>query len=310
MLRVFRHYFFVIAGLFLIGAGSPSSGSADQQEAPSQKAELVVGEVVEPIIQATEISSLNKPCQQGVDERRSDLCAQWKAADAAERSANATWTGTIVGSLTLVAAVAAAVFAGIAASHNRDANIITRQVGQAQARAYLSVKSARLNILDGLPYWELAVENSGQSPAAVANVTTIPEISYLDFNKNPKMPQLTQMDFSESESKVGAVAPGELRQDIRVPFLPKVNGNMPYDQTGNIILAPITNCTVKATFFLTWIDVFGVECDCSGSLLVRTIRRTSTPVNGIKAVADADIRTSVYDTAAWLSKSAKKNNPV
>ena len=66
----------------------------------------------------------NPPCARGEDNRGSDLCAQWKAADAADRSAS--WTertfwlglvGTVIGAFTLFAAIAAAAYARLAAIH-------------------------------------------------------------------------------------------------------------------------------------------------------------------------------------------------
>lgn len=78
-----------------------------------------------PTVQETdEASQLNEPCSKGEENRSSDLCAQWKAADAAKESAD--WTrrtfytaisGVVVGVLTLGAAVAAALFARQAAIH-------------------------------------------------------------------------------------------------------------------------------------------------------------------------------------------------
>ncbi|MBN8529866.1 MAG: hypothetical protein J0M36_11625 [Caulobacterales bacterium] len=85
---------------------------------------------------------LNANCPAGIDDRKSDLCAQWKAADAAEESA--TWTrrtgiftgiGLIVGAITMAAAIGAAVFAKEAASHTK------RGSDAASAQVVLSEKS-------------------------------------------------------------------------------------------------------------------------------------------------------------------------
>lgn len=99
-------------------------------------------------------------CKPGEDNRNSDLCAQWKAADAAAESA--TWTkvsawiaasSAFVGVLTLGAAVAAAIFARAAAMHTEsaaiearrsadnaaDANHIAQTSFVAQTRAWLSI---------------------------------------------------------------------------------------------------------------------------------------------------------------------------
>jgi hypothetical protein len=112
--------------------------------------------------EANEPSHLDKPCDEGDDQRSSDLCAQWKAADAAKSAANATWffgaLGSLIGSLTLAAAWSAAKWAKKAAEHtevgakeagnsviaarraNRnasEANDISREANYVQSRPYL-----------------------------------------------------------------------------------------------------------------------------------------------------------------------------
>lgn len=71
-------------------------------------------------------SPIERPCAKGSDDRTSDLCAQWKAADSADMAATWTkWTGlftglsALLGVLTLCAAVAAAMFAKEAAVETR-----------------------------------------------------------------------------------------------------------------------------------------------------------------------------------------------
>lgn len=61
-------------------------------------------------------------CEVGVDNRRSDLCAQWKAADAAWQAAQSAqtqtvigWIGLVLGAATMIAAIAAALYARRAA---------------------------------------------------------------------------------------------------------------------------------------------------------------------------------------------------
>lgn len=73
---------------------------------------------------ANEAPEYNPPCENGEDDRRSDLCAQWRAADAARSAANATWLfgiiGGLIGGATLIAAVAAAQYAKRAAAAARE----------------------------------------------------------------------------------------------------------------------------------------------------------------------------------------------
>ncbi len=108
---------FLALGLFLIAAhpptdkGQPTPAVAAEQ---SRSAELPADAGAE----------VNRPCKPGVDQRSSDLCAQWKAADAADTSALwAFWTwiaglaGLGIGGGTLFAAWRAAHWAKLAAIH-------------------------------------------------------------------------------------------------------------------------------------------------------------------------------------------------
>ncbi|SIT52783.1 hypothetical protein BQ8794_10153 [Mesorhizobium prunaredense] len=91
-----------------------------------------------PIRQKTD--PIEAPCQAGVDDRSSDLCAQWKAADAAQESAKWTMWGVSVGALTLLAAVGAAWFAGAAANYTRKGVAEAKRSADA---AMVAVKIAR-----------------------------------------------------------------------------------------------------------------------------------------------------------------------
>jgi hypothetical protein len=132
-------------------------------------------------------SEIEQPCRAGIDRRSSDLCAQWKAADAAARSADAAWlfgyVGGGIGLLTLLAAGAAAFFARNAAIHTErganaageaveraiEANRLTIGFNQQQLRAYVGCEDSAINhgrFLDGSDafarFW---LRNRGQTPA-------------------------------------------------------------------------------------------------------------------------------------------------
>ncbi|MCJ2128038.1 hypothetical protein [Methylobacterium sp. E-045] len=92
-----------------------------------------------------------EPCEPGEDNRKSDLCAQWKAADAAADSAR--WTrltfvaslfGLGIALLTLAAAAAAAIYARFAALHSDRsataaiaANSLAQETFLVERRAYI-----------------------------------------------------------------------------------------------------------------------------------------------------------------------------
>jgi len=92
---------------------------------------------------------LGKPCLGNEEDRRSDLCAQWKAADAAERGAN--WTangfwiqlgGLIVGTITMFAAIAAALFAKDASYQAKRAADSSDDMTQEARKSTLAAVSA------------------------------------------------------------------------------------------------------------------------------------------------------------------------
>lgn len=125
-------------------------------------------------------SEADDGCQQGEDKRSSDLCAQWKAADAAAESAEATWlqfwTGTFIGLLTFLAAGAAAVYARAAALHTGESVEVSNSMGRAQARAYVDVIAAKIH--DDAEYISVRVtlRNEGQTPAKAVTLYGATEV--------------------------------------------------------------------------------------------------------------------------------------
>ena len=114
-------------------------------------------------------------CEQGRDNRRSDLCAQWKAADAASEAAGwAGWTwwlgvgGVMIGLGTLGAAAAAAWYARQAAIHTGAQVEVSRDAAKRQLRAYVSLRFIGFQDFDdpdrSLTY-SIGVTNAGQTPA-------------------------------------------------------------------------------------------------------------------------------------------------
>lgn len=105
-------------------------------------------------------SKETEPCEQGDDRRYSELCAQWKAADAAADSAWWAWMSGVLGALSL-AGVVAALGVGL------HSNWIARDTSKRQLRAYLTVAKAEIEGFGegGVLVYTLRAENSGQTPA-------------------------------------------------------------------------------------------------------------------------------------------------
>ena len=122
MLRGYRG---IIAAVGLVLA-SPTYGQERKGDQPQAKGNSPsqFDHIAAPIEKLPKTEAPDRGCQPGQDDRYSDLCAQWKAADAATESASWTfWTfiaslvGLSIGGGTLVAAWLAARWAKKAADH-------------------------------------------------------------------------------------------------------------------------------------------------------------------------------------------------
>lgn len=143
MHRSYRGIILAFVGLILIGAAESPKLSAQSNQS-SEQAEIAksLREISATLKGAQESDQTTKPCDPEKPNRNSDLCAQWKAADAASQAVNAAWEqirigwiGIVLGGITMVAAIAAAVFA-------RKAAVATRQhadIALAQADPYIRV---------------------------------------------------------------------------------------------------------------------------------------------------------------------------
>ena len=104
----------------------------------------------------------SQPCKPGDDKRDSDLCAQWKAADAAANAAwwasAATWVSGVSGFFVVIALFLAF-----------QSNRIARETARAQLRPYVHADGVgwELRVDGGETFLDLKVQfrNAGQTPA-------------------------------------------------------------------------------------------------------------------------------------------------
>lgn len=120
----------LLACLISFGLGSWTSDkhSAERADYPSYASELKNGGSI--------IHHVRVPCVDMMDRDESDLCAQWKAARAAEAGAAWTIRGVWVGLATLVAAIAATFFA-------IEANRISRRTAREQLSAHIEIDKVK-----------------------------------------------------------------------------------------------------------------------------------------------------------------------
>jgi hypothetical protein len=215
----------VIGWLTLIAAGPPKpNGQQPNQSTPSQTERP---QIPAPVEQRGEASDSDKPCKQGNDDRESDLCAQWKAADAAKSAADATWLfgafGTVVGGLTLAAAWSAAKWARKAAEHTAESVIEAKRSADAAEEAMATTMSAyemqirpyvaitTVDEEDRLPFsretiLKFAVKNFGQVPATNVRLS-------LGDAVRPEPIGDFAVPIGEKFGDYGLIAPGDCREE-------------------------------------------------------------------------------------------------
>ena len=143
-------------GMIIVGA-APNE-SKDKQGLTAQSNEAVTSELRDIVKAIEKVNSAPHPdmgCPVGKEDRSSDLCAQWKAADAANDaavSARKTFrlgiVGTIIGFFTLVAAGLAARYAKSAANETkRAADIATSTLEEARKNTFEQIKIAQQGLL-------------------------------------------------------------------------------------------------------------------------------------------------------------------
>lgn len=163
---------------------------------------------------------LAQPCAPGTEIRTSDLCAQWKSADAA--SEGARWTartfwlsviGTLFGAGTLIAAFMAARYAKHAAQEARRSADIAKDAMVASERAWLVVEPfAESDITADIGggahlFVALAIKNIGRTPALNAHTSMRLVTSHGDLPT--LVAEHAREHRSKNESWSRTVLPGE-----------------------------------------------------------------------------------------------------
>jgi hypothetical protein len=150
MLRGSRFIILAIAGLALIAAAKPpeQQRATEKPEGPAEISDSLksIAATLGSIAKANEAKH---PCGPKEYQSNDDLCAQWKAADAAGDAAEWGWWqmvlsgfGVLIGAVTMFAAIKAALFARDAARETKRAADIAWDIGIAQTGAMVVVDSA------------------------------------------------------------------------------------------------------------------------------------------------------------------------
>lgn len=191
------------------------------------------------------------PCidPQGTEE--SDLCAQWRAAIAAEGSAFWAKWGFWIAAFGTSALLATILQGRTALARAHESNVIAQQIGESQMRAYLSVVRAELHVDHSsrdhqrLPNFDtiLHFHNSGQTPAVnVSYYCTAAVVAWRDADCLPDIDPKGEQRFVTNvtpggNSTVNAMCFGIARQWHIIKKLWKnTNDHMPIGDFPMLIL--------------------------------------------------------------------------
>lgn len=215
MLRRYRGTLIAAFGVVLLGAALPPDERKSTQPQHSEQHQETIGNPVAasppPVQQANEPPSYTNPCQAGHDDRSSDLCAQWNAADAAQQSANWTTIGAIVGAFTLAAAMAAAYYAKEAARHTQRSADIAEKALLDIERPYLFVTATKPLVgvthdwadkpdnKRPIPEAAYSIKNFGRTPAIINEIRASLRLCNL-----PPTPHYHPGEINDVERVLGA----------------------------------------------------------------------------------------------------------
>ncbi len=168
MLRSYRCALVAAFGWLSLAPAPPPDNStqAKQSNAPAniERSLQSVAAAQDKLAKAPQTGEYERPCEKGKPNEKSDLCAQWYAANAARDAANwAFWSlGVgVVGALGIVAALWLTI----------NSNRIARDTAKRQLRAYVGTAAANIRFVPNpIPekrHCLLSIDwrNTGQTPA-------------------------------------------------------------------------------------------------------------------------------------------------
>jgi hypothetical protein len=250
------------------------------------------------------------PCNKPQSETESDLCAQWRAAQAAEKSADWTVYGfwaTLAGMALLTWQIMltreAVKDTGDATIAMQEANRIAREIGENQVRAYVHIESATIRLGGSLIEVEVKFKNIGQSPAPKIEVEISPHASIIK-TRTPTYKGIAETSRLLSQKISGGVLAygctsiksGFWRIDGKFEKLFKratAAGN-----PENLYIS------VFVQFILKWSDVFGNEQDTAGSFWASQFS-IGKAYDADWLIADAVHIQHVGTVEEWLAKASE-----
>lgn len=159
-----------------------------------------------------------KPCQNPQTDQQADLCQQWRMAKATEELVTLTERQFWLLVATLVVTVFAAGAAVAAARYAKQAVSVTRDIGMAEARAYIDISHfpPGFNFGPEVASVSLKIANLGQTPATIAAA----HFEFVPFESRDDIPESPSYESRHGESIGAYLMPsGHFRHETGdIPF--------------------------------------------------------------------------------------------
>lgn len=187
-----RTLIIVAVGWLSLSAEAPAPSSKPKANASAENMALSAQNIVD----ARQVAEYTRACLGGEDRRGSDLCAQWKAADAGAQAAYwaywQIWVG-VVGAVGLIAAL------GLTLRSNRIARqalAVTRDTAQRELRAYVFPQRVSWEIRQSRERYYLIFrvvwKNLGSTPTKDLRISNVGTLDGVPMNQIPDFDQATQ----------------------------------------------------------------------------------------------------------------------
>ena len=267
---IYRSIFAALVGwLILVGAGNAPKAEAKAEQATEQTeiADTLKG-IRSALQDANRPDSTSKPCTNEMENRNSDLCAQWKAADAARDAANWAWWQLVISAAGLLGLIVSLFF-------TRRALVAADNTNKAFIRAEAGILVPSIEFFGGglwADSFKIKMHNVGRTPVTIVHYQL-----HLD---NDNIGHQMEIPLHADEHQLGIMI------DAGKPFI------LPYND--------MSQCpeVIRMVGGAIYSDMFGRISTCPIAYLVNRCTRTFT--------YDREVNFSRWDKLA--KKQNKKNN--
>lgn len=237
MCKYYSKIILVFVGwLFLPGAAALAQEGRRDQQVESQSAAVSLQRIAASVERSAEPDPTTQPCPKGEDNRNSDLCAQWKAADAAstgtaltEKTYVLSIFSLVIGFFGSVIAVIAAYYTMLAARASQGA--LNALVRTEDARISISIPSVSKTPVQNLFIINVLIHNIGRTAAILHtinlggkeihfNVKLLPSGPPLDYDSIPELLVIESgCEYVDVIVEYSSIFTGRMKQSVRAIVL-------------------------------------------------------------------------------------------